>query len=114
MAVYFGETLPILERYAAAGLVRRVGGDCSIEAVRAALCVTLGGVVAGERHPWLHLFVWRAHGDSQQGHPITARTLCGKYRVVPAGASAGTAEEFLANPCRPCRLALEGHRHVIA
>src|SRR5439155_26318965 len=45
VAVYLRETYPILEHYAAAGVVHRIRGDASIEAVRAALCVALGGVV---------------------------------------------------------------------
>ena len=107
--VYLRETLPVIEHYAARGVLHRVDGSRSVEEVRAALCVALGGVVRGQRRDRWHLFV--GHGAPTAGATDRRlrRTLCGKYVTGLAGRGTGSAEMFEANPCRECWHRLQRH-----
>lgn len=103
--VYFRETLPMIEHYAARGLLRRIDGERSVEEVRAALAASLGGVVRGRRRARWHVFV--AHPDAGEGPGLWPdRTLCGKYVAGPTERETGSLDDFRTDPCRRCRHAL--------
>jgi adenylate kinase len=108
--VYLRETLPVIDYYAARGLLRRIDGARPIEDVRAALCIALGGVVRGRRRNRWHLFVNRLSGTGARTVRWLGRTLCGKYVERFPARETGSEEAFRANPCRRCRRALRARQ----
>ena len=104
--VYLRETLPIIDHYARRGLLVRVDGNRSIEAVRVTLCSSLGGVVRGRRHDHWHLYISRQfHTDDDTGDG-PGRTLCGQIVDHRSGRERGSEDSFHAHPCRRCHLEL--------
>jgi adenylate kinase len=112
--VYLRETRPVIDHYTESGLVTRIDGVGSIEAVRCVLCVSLGGVVHGWRHEHWHLFVER---QVRFGNGETAwhgRTLCGKFVDRHDERQFGSEDDFHRQPCRGCRRALRTRQGPIA
>jgi adenylate kinase len=102
LEVYLRETLPVVEHYAARGVLVRIDGSREIDKVRATLCVSLGGVVRGHHHERCHLyFSSRLRADDGDG-PWQGRTLCGRRVADRTGHRRGRESDFLAHPCRQC------------
>jgi len=107
VAVYLRDTLPVIEYYTRSTTLQRVDGDQEIYAVRAELCIGLGGVVTGRRRARWHVFI--AHTATAPGG-ATGRTLCGKLVHTNSNRQFGTLSAFAETPCRACRHKLHPHR----
>ncbi len=111
VSVYLRDTLPVIERYAQRGVLHTADGSQEVEAVRAQLCMGLGGLVKGRRRRRWHMFVAHA-GAMDEG--ITGRTLCGKIVHGKGSEQLGTLAAFDESPCHTCRHALRPHRSLTA
>jgi hypothetical protein len=106
--------MPIMHHYEERGLLVRVDGNRSIEAVRLTLCSNLGGVVHGRRHDHWHVYI-SDHLRSDDGREVWhGRTLCGQFASSFTGRVRGREEDFLARPCRRCLLELRPRQRPIA
>jgi adenylate kinase len=111
--VYLRETLPVVEHFARRGLLVRVDGNRSIEAVRITLCSNLGGVVHGLRHDHWHLYLSdQFHADDGRSN-WHGRTLCGRVVDSRSGRERGSEDDFHARPCRRCHHALRARQGPI-
>jgi adenylate kinase len=107
--VYLRDTQPLLDYYAAQGVLHEIDGTGTVEQVRAALCAALGGVVHGRRRARWHLYLRHPMAVSRNGHEVwLGRTLCGMYVERDSGRALGTLADFEAAPCRDCQRALQG------
>jgi adenylate kinase len=107
--VYLRDTQPLIDYYAAQGVLHRVDGHDTIERVRAALCAALGGVVHGLRRDRWHLYLRHPRAVHGNGHEAwLGRTLCGKYVDRDGNRVRGTLTEFWAASCRDCLRAVQG------
>jgi adenylate kinase len=104
--VYLRETLPIIDHYARRGLLVRVDGNRSIEAVRVTLCSSLGGVIRGRRHDHWHLYISRQFHTDDDMSDWPGRTLCGQIVDHRSDRERGSEDSFRAHPCRHCHLEL--------
>ena len=114
IAVYLRETLPVVDHYARRGLLVRVDGSRSIEAVRTTLCSDLGGVVRGRRRDHWHLYMIHQFRPDDGRSAWHGRTLCGKFVDSLSGRERGSEDSFRAHPCRRCRLVLRARQGPIA
>ena len=111
--VYLRETMPTIEHYAAQGIVHRVDGTGSIEAVRARLCFALGGAIHGRRRDRVHLFIEHQAPPGPSVGRWLGRTLCGKLVPNNPDGARETVDAFEQKSCRECRRELHAHRAPI-
>lgn len=112
--VYLRQTLPVIDHYAARGVLVRIDGSRDIAQVRASLCASLGGVVRGHHHDRWHLYVSnRLRADDATG-PWQGRTLCGRRVADRTGHQRGQESDFLEHPCRLCYQELRPRQRPIA
>jgi hypothetical protein len=111
--VYLRETLPVVEHYARRDLLAPVDGDRPIEAVRATLCSSLGGVVRGRRRDHWHLYVSHHLRADDGMSDWRGRTVCGQVVDGHSGRERGSEDAFRAHPCRRCHLALRARQGPI-
>jgi adenylate kinase len=111
--VYLRETLPIMEHYAQRGVLAKVDGNRSIEAVRVTLCSSLGGVLHGRRREHWHLYISHTLRAEDDRPEWSGRTLCGQHVDYRSGRERGTEENFHGQPCRPCLLELRPRQRPI-
>jgi len=112
--VYLRETLPVVDHYSRQKLLVRIDGAKPIEEVRAALCMSLGGVVRGRRRGHWHLYIKDRLGSRDGSIGWHGRTLCGKYTDASDDREPGSAESFRADACRRCRMALRARQGPVA
>jgi adenylate kinase len=111
--VYLRETMPVIDHYARSGAMVRVDGNRSIEAVRATLCASLGGVVRGQRRSHWHLYISDALHEDEDGTRWHGRTLCRRYVDSSHNTVRGFESDFHAHPCRHCFVELRPRQRPI-
>jgi adenylate kinase len=112
--VYLSATRPVVEHYAARGVLVRIDGNRPVDAVRASLCVALGGVVRGRRHQRWHLSISHELRAADAAAEWDGRTLCHKLVDSRSDHDLGSEADFWANPCHRCRHRLRPHQGPIA
>jgi adenylate kinase len=104
--VYLSATVPVIDHYAARGLLVRIDGNRPISTVRMSLCVSIGGVVRGRRRARWHLFVNHDFTAVSDDAPWHGRTLCGHLVNSRMDPQLGTEEDFRSHPCHECHVAI--------
>lgn len=112
--VYLRQTMPVIEHYAARDLLVRIEGSGEIDSVRAALCVSLGGVVRGRHRDRWHLYISGRLGADENGAAWQGRTLCGRRVADRTGHRRGQEEDFWRLPCRLCVSELRPRQRPVA
>jgi adenylate kinase len=111
--VYLRETMPVVDHYGRKDVMVRVDGNRSIEAVRATLCASLGGVVRGQRRSHWHLYISDALRAAREGTTWHGRTLCRRYVDSTHNTVSGTEADFHGHPCRHCFVELRPRQRPI-